>query len=225
MNLKENYDYKFPSACVALFAREPSPGRVKTRMQPLLGELGALSLHNTLISYVFNNLKQNDLCPIEFWIAGDEASSEVKKSPDKVFLSICNLNNIYWQKGADLGMRMQQAASSVLDRAAYVVLIGADCASVDAGYLEQALALLEKGESVVIGPADDGGYVLLGLRIVPEYLFIDVPWGTERVMELTRSRLAAAGQHWVELEPRWDVDRPEDLPRLAGLQPPFPIAY
>jgi glycosyltransferase A (GT-A) superfamily protein (DUF2064 family) len=60
--------------------------------------------------------------------------------------------------------------------------------------------------------------VLLGLRAVPDCLFTDMPWGTADVMETTRARLRAEGLEWVELEPRWDVDRPEDLPRWEALR-------
>jgi len=104
----------------------------------------------------------------------------------------------------------------------YVVLVGSDCASVGAAYLEQALAALESGEQIVFGPAEDGGYVLLGLRCVPDSLFEQVPWGEAQVMAKTRQNLAAAGLSWFELAPRWDVDRPQDLPRLASLEPRFP---
>ena len=71
---------------------------------------------------------------------------------------------------------------------------------------------------IVIGPAEDGGYVLLGLRGVPDCLFAEMPWGTADVLETTRARLRADGLGWIELEPRWDVDRPEDLPRWEALR-------
>ncbi|MDP1932911.1 MAG: TIGR04282 family arsenosugar biosynthesis glycosyltransferase [Gammaproteobacteria bacterium] len=218
--MNENKLLEFPSAVVALFAKEPRLGHVKTRLQPQLGAEGALALHDALIRYVFGNLEQADLCPVELWVAGSPQSPQ---QHHELFLSICNNESIHDQKGADLGARMHHAANAVLTRAECVVLIGADCPSVDASYLREALTLLQSGVPVVIGPAEDGGYVLLGLREAPEYLFDAMPWGTDSVLKVTRQRLRQHNAHHVELAPRWDVDRPEDLQRLTALSPPFMV--
>ena len=114
---------------------------------------------------------------------------------------------------------MAHAAHDALTRARCVVLLGADCPAVDAEYLNSALLLLTQGESIVVGPAEDGGYVLLGLRDVPPEIFSGVSWGSAQVMEQTRDRLRRAGRHWRELPTSWDVDRPEDLHRLKDLLP------
>lgn len=240
MNNKDKNEFEFSASVLAVFAKEPRLGEVKTRLQPLLGAQRALALHETLIRYVFGNLQSARLCPVEFWVAKSPSSSN--QDSQEVFLSLCNKRDIYIQSGADLGARMRHAVEHAWSRAASVenvVLVGADCPSVDAEYLREALTLLEGGASVVLGPADDGGYVLLGLRKGPcnaaqcDALFglaasgtglpDELSWGTERVLEVTRDRLRRAGLTWVELEPRWDVDRPEDLPRLATLRPRFPL--
>ncbi|MDO8332342.1 MAG: TIGR04282 family arsenosugar biosynthesis glycosyltransferase [Fluviicoccus sp.] len=244
MNIKDKKEYEFSSSVLAVFAREPRLGEVKTRLQPLLGAERALALHEALIRYVFGNLQSARLCPAELWVAAPPFSS-VNQHAHEVFLSLCNERDIHLQEGADLGARMRHAVEHAWSRATSVenvVLVGADCPSVGAEYLRQALTQLEGGESVVIGPADDGGYVLVGLRKGPRNAALcdalfgavpsgagltaevpdELPWGTERVLEVTRDRLRSAGLTWAELEPRWDVDRPEDLPRLATLRPPFP---
>jgi rSAM/selenodomain-associated transferase 1 len=190
-------------------------------MQPLLSAQEALSLHNALIAYVFSRLAKAQLAPVELWLGEDERLSKSDYLLDEYPLSICNKKNIYLQEGVDLGARMAHAAKNVLTRAECVLLVGADCPSVDAAYVQAALDALDAGESIVIGPAEDGGYVLLGLRCVPDCLFTDIPWGGEQVMALTRKRLQAAGLRWLELSPRWDVDRPEDLARLVALDPVF----
>lgn len=222
MNQKDKNSYRYGRGMVALYAKAPVLGKVKTRMQAVLGLEGALSLHKALIRYMFRNLQESRLCPIQLWVAQSQESSNPNKPPDEYFLSLCNKRNIFDQSGADLGAKMAFTARQVLQSSDYVVLVGSDCASVDAAYLEQALRALESGEQIVLGPAEDGGYVLLGLRVVPDCLFEAVPWGEEQVMAITRQNLAAAGLSWLELEPRWDVDRPQDLPRLASLMPPFP---
>jgi hypothetical protein len=222
MYVTQKTPYRYPNACLALFAKAPVFGKVKTRMEGVLGKEGALSLHRALIHYVFGNLNAAALCPITLWVATDGVENNSKALHDDLFLSICNISDINEQDGEDLGRRMAFAATQALAKNDYVVLVGADCASVDAAYLESALLALESGESIVIGPAEDGGYVLLGLRGVPECLFADIEWGASTVLEATRQNLRNAGLKWIELEPRWDVDRPEDLARLSTLQPPFP---
>jgi len=208
----------FPRGVLAVFAKQPQRGKVKTRLQPLIGEDAALAVHNALIRYVFCNLQKASLCQVEFWVAVPDELPISDVLHDKVFTSICNIKDIHIQIGADLGIRMAGCASAALQRADYVVLVGADCPSVDADYLRQALRHLDAGVDIVIGPAEDGGYVLLGLRKVPECLFKDVPWGSAEVLEVTRARLRQEGLAWVELEPRWDVDRPEDLARWEALR-------
>lgn len=222
MNQKNKIEYRYERGVVALFAKEPVKGKVKTRMEAQLGQEGALSLHKALIRYVFSNLAESQLCPVQLWVAQAQAPSRSNNISEEFFLSICNKRDISYQKGESLGERMAHTARELLKDSEYVVLVGADCASVDAAYLEQALEALESGEQIVFGPAEDGGYVLLGLRIVPECLFAQVPWGEAEVMVKTRQNLKAAGLSWLELAPRWDVDRPQDLPRLASLEPHFP---
>lgn len=222
MNMKEKMEYS--RGVLAVFAKTPRRGAVKTRMQPLLGEDGALSLHKSLIQFVFKSMEAAALCPVELWVAVGDGSLEGDSLHEKVFTSICNIKNIFMQSEGGLGVRMATCARQVLQRASYVVLVGADCPSVDADYLRRALGHLEAGADIVIGPAEDGGYVLLGLRSVPDCLFEDVPWGTAQVLEKTRANLLAQGLGWVELEPRWDVDRPEDLPRWEALRRALPFA-
>ncbi|HKI81038.1 MAG TPA: DUF2064 domain-containing protein, partial [Pseudodesulfovibrio sp.] len=80
----------------------------------------------------------------------------------------------------------------------------------------QALGHLADGSDAVMAPAQDGGYVLLGLRRAAHGLFTDIPWGTGRVAAVTRRRMRELRWHWRELPLQWDVDRPEDLERLAA---------
>lgn len=196
-----------------LFAKVPERGRVKTRIQPLLGEDGALDLHKRLIRYTWQRLTTSQgMLGIrsELWssgVGGDAFFAALQPTP---FLAI--------QAGQDLGERMWSAASHALETAQYVVIVGADCPSVDLDYVQEAVTALKRGVPVVLGPADDGGYVLLGVRkpLIPE-MFSDIPWGTDQVLKRTRTRLREKGVGWQELSPRWDVDRPEDLKRLAEL--------
>lgn len=202
--------WRFPDARILLFAREPVAGAVKTRMEPVLGADGALSLHVALIRHMAGLLDEAGLCPWRYCVAGDPAHP--------VFRERASTDWPAWpQEGADLGERMRDAANRALQEAGAVLLVGADCASVDRDCLAEALSALAGGHDVVLGPAEDGGYVLLGLRDTQWPLFDDISWGTAHVMRQTRERLRASGARWYELSPRWDVDRPEDLQRLQEL--------
>jgi len=72
-------------------------------------------------------------------------------------------------------------------------------------------------DDAVFVPAEDGGYALIGLNHPERSLFEDIPWGSGAVMSRTRDALRRVGLRWTELDPLWDVDRPEDLPRLNTL--------
>ncbi len=204
-------DCVFPRAAILIFARAPVLGAVKTRLEPLLGAAGALDLHKALIGKAVATAAESRLAPVQLWVSS--------KENEEYFASLCSSVELRVQEGVDLGARMAHAAETALGSADCVVLIGADCPAVDAAYLRGALELLDAGEQVVIGPAEDGGYVLLGLREVPQEIFSEMPWGGSDIMQLTRQRLRDSGRSWQELPPSWDVDRPEDLPRLAGLLP------
>lgn len=99
------------------------------------------------------------------------------------------------------------------------VLIGGDCASLGEAELRAALGLLAAGHEAVLGPAADGGYVLIGLNRPCPMLFRGIAWSTPTVLAATRRRLGQAGLDWAELPPGWDVDTPADLRRLRSNLP------
>lgn len=195
---------------VLFFAKAPIAGQVKTRFIPRLGVDGALALHKQLIDLTWQRVTEGAQWPMELWVS--------ESGREAWFAGMCPEHLMYVQQGEDLGQRMRHALTQALQRAPYVLVIGADCVSLDTSYLNDAISRLRSGASVVLGPAEDGGYVLLGVRHeVPAGLFEDIEWGSARVLEQTRSRLRAMSIDWLELSPRWDVDVPGDLPRLARL--------
>lgn len=210
--------YRFPRARLLLFAREPLAGKVKTRLQPELEAAGCLDLHRTLLRRAGETMTAARLAPWQLWVDGNPGHAD--------FLALCDAASIYRQQGADLGARMQHAAAQALASVAVdmVVLVGADCPAVDSAYMAQALDALTSGAEVVIGPAEDGGYVLLGLRQADAAIFTGVQWGRPAVCAQTRANLKALAIDPVLLATRWDVDRPADLLRLTDLQPPLPMS-
>jgi rSAM/selenodomain-associated transferase 1 len=200
----------FSDVRVLFFAKAPVAGRVKTRFISELGSEGALALHKKLIQLTWQRISERARWPIELWM------SETGK--EGWFSRLCALDQMFVQQGDDLGERMRFALNQALQRAPYVLVVGADCVSLDTDYLLDAIKRLKAGASVVLGPAEDGGYVLLGVsHTVPQQVFLDIEWGSERVLQQTRTKLLASGITWQELPLRWDVDVPADLPRLKDL--------
>jgi hypothetical protein len=122
------------------------------------------------------------------------------------------------QRGADLGARMANAAADAgADGSAGVVLLGTDVPHLDLGALAAACRLLREGAEVVLGPAEDGGYYLLGLRRIRPELFTAMPWGGATVCAETLARCDALGLPPRLLAPTFDVDEAADVARLARL--------
>ena len=97
-----------------------------------------------------------------------------------------------------------------------VLVIGTDCPSFSPVHLRDAAQALRDGFDVVVTPAVDGGYVLIGMRQPRPALFDGIEWGTDSVMQATRQRATQAGLRLHESPPLWDIDRPEDVERLRG---------
>lgn len=209
---------RFPHARLLLFAREPRAGRVKTRLEPVLAVDGCLELHRALLRRAADTLSAAQLAPWQLWVDGAVEHAD--------FLALRDARAIVAQQGADLGARMLNAADSALGAPGVecVVIVGADCPAVDASYLAAALEALSSGAEVVLGPAEDGGYVLIGLRRARAEIFSGVRWGQSSVLATTLANCAASAIEPVLLNTSWDVDRPADLKRLAQLQPPLPLS-
>ncbi|MDK9558954.1 TIGR04282 family arsenosugar biosynthesis glycosyltransferase [Marinobacter sp. M216] len=202
------------SAVLMQFAKWPEQGRVKTRLMPALGAAGALRAHVTLTLAVLDNLCATGY-PVQFWW-----DRELERAPDEADIIVRNLEcaglEQKVQQGETLGDRMQAALRESLQHYSRAVVIGSDCPSVDPQYVRHAIDRLAEFD-VVLGPSDDGGYVLIGAsRVVPGMLD-DIEWGTENVLIQTLARMEKSGLRVSLLEPRWDVDEPEDWARFQRL--------
>ncbi|MDS4019448.1 MAG: TIGR04282 family arsenosugar biosynthesis glycosyltransferase [Candidatus Competibacter sp.] len=200
--------WEFPDARLLIFAKAPVPGRVKTRLAGQLGAHGAAELYKRLLRRTLGIARAARLCPVELWCAPDARHG---------FFADCRRDygvRLRRQRGGDLGRRMNHALNRALAGKAYAVLIGGDCASLGAAELREAFGQLAAGREAVLGPAADGGYLLVGLRRPCPALFGGIAWSTPTVLAATRRRLDRAGLAWVELPAGWDVDTPADLRRL-----------
>lgn len=196
------------SISLHLLARAPVAGRVKTRLIPALGAQGACDLQQLLLERALQ-LPASGFTERFLWL-DDLPGAELQALADAQAWTLVE------QPVGDLGERMRRIATLGLADSDAVILIGNDCPALDGAYLQAACRALQE-QSVVIGPAEDGGYVLLGLRRMVPTLFSDMPWGTEQVFDLTLQRLQQLDWHPALLPALWDVDRPEDLSRLAAL--------
>jgi len=158
-------------------------------------------------------LHHEALCHSQLWVSGvDDAGFFQNLEPRPV---------IKHQYGADLGERMHLAIAEGLGQYSAVVLIGSDCPAISSNYLRNALYALKRVD-VVLGPAADGGYVLIALKKADRSVFTGIDWSTSRVLQQTRSRLQASQLSCFELPVLNDIDRPADLVYL-DLVPPLQL--
>ena len=120
---------------------------------------------------------------------------------------------------------MGHAAEEALARHRRVLLLGVDCPALTAEHLHQAFSWLEAGQDAVLGPAQDGGYVLLGLNRFHPVLFEGHGWGGADVAHTTRMAMRQIGWRWRELPLLWDLDRPDDLAQFLQLGFEIPSAW
>jgi rSAM/selenodomain-associated transferase 1 len=190
---------------IAILTKAPIPGRVKTRLAMLLGIEGATALHERLVTRAVKTAAEAAIGPITLWASPDERHPFFQKLAQQFSLQLAR------QPEGDLGARMHMA---VAHANAPTLVIGTDCPVLTATHLRDAAEVLRGGGDAVVFPADDGGYVLIGLRrLIPE-LFTDMAWSTDAVMLETRQRLRHLGLSWREPAQLWDVDRPTDVRRM-----------
>jgi rSAM/selenodomain-associated transferase 1 len=200
-----------PASRLLVFAKAPRPGEVKTRLIPRLGPVGAAALHSQLIEHTLATA--NIAAPGAVELHGAPA--------DDAFFRYCASRygvSLVEQSGADLGERMHAAFEHAFEQSGCrsAVLIGSDSPALTPRHLRLAQAALDEGDDAVVAPAEDGGYVLIGMRRVDQRIFEHIQWSTDAVMAQTRSRLDALGWRTAELETLWDVDRPADYERMAA---------
>ncbi|WP_299324478.1 TIGR04282 family arsenosugar biosynthesis glycosyltransferase [Parasphingopyxis sp.] len=191
-----------PQPRLVLFTRYPVPGKAKTRLIPALGDAGAAAIHRTLAERTVAVMRESGL-PMEVRFTGADR---------KDFAAWLGGGPSYQkQADGDLGDRLRAAINPLP-----VIFVGADCPDLAVCHLEQAAkALADK--DVVIGPAEDGGYWLIGIAKRYDWLFTDMDWGTDAVLPETLKRLADRDIDPVLLETLADCDRPDDLKRWPWL--------
>jgi rSAM/selenodomain-associated transferase 1 len=200
---------------VAILAKAPIVGFAKTRLVAALGAEGAATLQSRLIERAAATACAASVGPVTLWGAPDDGHAIFKDIRARYGAALAA------QCGGDLGARMLEALAVAGGPA---LVIGTDCPALTPGHLRAAAEVLRAGSDAVIFPAEDGGYVLIGLRKAEPALFSTMHWSTPDVMQETRRRLRQRTLTWQEPATLWDVDVPEDLQRLQdiGLQDLIP---
>lgn len=190
---------------ILVFTKAPQPGRVKTRLQPEIRPADSVRLHKLMLQGTLQSCAAIS-AETSLWVSPDSHSRYLRRLAQRYGFGIRR------QQGNDLGQRMRQAINvSRPDTGGFTLLIGSDCPSITPTYLASALDAL-RHDPVVIGPATDGGYVLIGARrSLPRQCFDNIEWGSNKVLEQTLQRMQQSGMSYNLLPVQQDIDRPEDL--------------
>lgn len=202
-------------AALVIFARHPRRGRVKTRLVPPLTRDQALALHIACLqSTAALAASLSPRVELQLYLTSNslDAAGRITRK-----LRLPRRLRVRAQGGGDLGARLARAFNRLgADGYDRVVVIGSDSPTLPRRRLQSAFATLNRGEAV-LGPARDGGYYLIGLRLPRaglSRLFRGIDWGTPRAFRQTRARLQAARLRLHLLPPGEDVDTAADLSRL-----------
>ncbi len=187
-----------------VFARAPVEAQCKTRLIPLLGKSGASEFYKDLLQHCLHTVTQLNATDIALYAMPDTQHPFLQQ------LATDYRSALQPQQGKDLGERMYHAIQQSLQQYQRVVLIGSDCPSITVDYLEQAFATLHHNE-LVIGPAIDGGYVLIGGQRISPAIFADTQWSSEQVLAQCLRNISNAGYSHQCLAPQQDIDTPEDF--------------
>ncbi|NDJ25449.1 DUF2064 domain-containing protein [Nostoc sp. B(2019)] len=190
-----------------IFTRYPEPGKTKTRLIPALGTIGAANLQREMTEYTIfqvRELQKVTAISVEVRFAGGNS---------QLMQDWLGLGLAYQPQGeGDLGSRMARSLFDAFESGAKeVIIIGTDCPGVNAQILATAFEQLQAFD-LVLGPAIDGGYYLIGLRQPIPELFVNIEWGTAQVFQKTVDIAQLLNLSPVYLPTLADVDRPEDLP-------------
>lgn len=202
-----------PQAALVIFAKAPIPGEVKTRLCPPLTPDEAATLHG---SFVLDMLERTKLAGAKLQLPFHRYLA-CAPSSELVFFKIMEERQgvrLLDQVGEDLGQRMHRTSVELFAKGyKQVIIVGTDVPTLPLSVYQEALAILGRSD-VVVGPALDGGYYLIGLTQPVEQLFTGIPWSTDQVLAVTQQKAETLGLS-VGLTTAWrDVDTIADLKAL-----------
>lgn len=194
-------------ATLIIMAKPPVKGEVKTRLAEDIGADQALEVYQHLLEYTFEVAEHPDVETVIYFAKSNGYTHSFNRFQSSI------------QSGNTLGERMGHAFQSEFQRSQRpVIMLGADCPDLTSEHIDQALEAVEKHE-LVVGPSDDGGYYLIGMRTYFPEILHRKPWSTEKLWSETMKTIDELGVSCVELEKLNDIDTLNDLlnSRLAPL--------
>ncbi len=194
---------------IAILARAPIPGLAKTRLIPAIGAHAAAVLQERLTERTVETAAAADTGPLTLWCSPDVDRASFQDLAPRFPMVLKQ------QPDGDLGDRMLGAIAA---QNGPTLVIGTDCPALTPEHLRAAAAALDNADVVLI-PAEDGGYVLIGAREPHPQMFDGIAWGISSVLAETRTRIATLGLTAIELPALWDVDTEADLDRFERMFP------
>ncbi len=201
---------KASPVAVAIMAKAPVPGTVKTRLIPTIGAHAAAVLQERLTERTVQTAVSAAVGPVTLWCAPDPSHVAFRE------MVLRHSVILKRQPESDLGGRMLACLAAAGGPA---LVIGTDCPAFTADHLRAAAQALRDSADVVVIPAEDGGYVLIGARKPHPELFAGITWSTASVIQETRARIAALDLNRVEFDALWDIDIEADLARCERVFP------
>lgn len=215
-----NADNPLNSNAVAVFTKYPHPGQVKTRLAAVIGGEKACLLHTKMAYHVLNqaiSLQKEQIADCLIFFHGENEKLMLKwfqNGLDPQFIH--EPLRFFEQQGDDLGMRMFNAFKQMSAmKYKKMLLMGTDCPEITAEILKNAISALST-KDVIFGPAQDGGYYLIGMKTPYSTLFQGIPWSREDTLYQSLLRCRRHGISYALLSTLHDIDRPEDILHLAG---------
>ncbi len=203
---------KYDDTLVLVFAKAPVAGKVNTRLIPAIGVDAATQLQYDLIHRRLALLTQAQLCDGRLMCAPDTTHSCFKQCKNLYNVSLVS------QSGASLGQRMAKGIQQALEKKPYVIVMGTDTPALSIDVIDAAITRLHQSAEVVVTPAEDGGYVLIGVKQNHPALFENILWSSRFVMQQTREKIEQLGLDYYEMESCWDIDEYEDYQRYLQLE-------
>ncbi len=194
-----------------VFAKAPVPGKVKTRLIPALNRYQATRIYKQLLDRTIKLAIKSKFDSIYIWVDGNLSNPYFRAIKNRYGIKF------YIQSGRCLGDRMFNSFKFVLRNHSYAVLIGCDCPGLTHGDLDAASCYMEQDTDVVLGPANDGGYYLIGLKKNNYRIFENIKWGNHSVIKETLTRIEALQWKYSKLQMHADIDNARDLRACLNL--------
>ena len=188
---------------VLCFCKHPIAGLVKSRLAKEIGEEQAVEAYKILLDETVNTLNTLNF-KVFLYCYPDINHSTFNRYEAEFNFTLKN------QHGKDLGTKMHKAIESHLNANTNVVLIGSDCLEIDAAYIHKAFEYLDTGSDIVLGPAVDGGYALIGTNKMDRSIFEDINWSTNQVLAQTKEKINNLNWRYSLLNKVRDLDNLDD---------------